>query len=142
MNDVLPYADRHVQSSALLARLRRGYRALRPDPTRLTIEIFLVIAALLFIMPVALIFITAFKPDAEIVKFEGIFPKNATTENFDHILGTPEEVPIFRWLFNSVFNGRRARRPVLLAGAARHRSFRRDGIAAHDHLRAAAGRRR
>jgi multiple sugar transport system permease protein len=67
------------------------------------IEILLVVAVILFVAPVVLIFITAFKPDAEIIRFQGLLPNNWTTENFDHILGSPEEIPIFRWLFNSVF---------------------------------------
>lgn len=102
MSDVLPYAS--PRPSPFSRLLTKVVHALKPNPKRLAIEIPLLIAVIFFVMPVALIFITAFKPDAEIVKFEGVFPKNATTENFSHILGTPEEVPIFRWLFNSVFN--------------------------------------
>jgi multiple sugar transport system permease protein len=67
------------------------------------IELFILLAALLFVAPVVLIFITAFKPDAEIIRFQGILPQQWTLENFAEILGTPEEIPIFRWLFNSIF---------------------------------------
>lgn len=70
--------------------------------TRL-IEILLLLTAIFFVLPVVLIFITAFKPDAEIVRFQGILPQEWTLENFRHILGSPEEIPIFRWLFNSFF---------------------------------------
>ena len=59
-------------------------------------------AALLFVAPVVLIFITAFKPDSEIVKYTGLLPHNATFKNFQEILGSPEEIPIFRWFGNSV----------------------------------------
>jgi len=66
--------------------------------------LFLVsIGALVCLVPVALIFLTAFKPDSEIVHFTSIFPKDWTLGNFEEILGNPEEIPIFRWLFNSVF---------------------------------------
>lgn len=65
-------------------------------------EAFLAFGALLFIAPVLLIAITAFKPDAEIVHFQGIFPQKATTANFAEVLGNPEEIPIFRWFTNSV----------------------------------------
>ena len=70
---------------------------------RFWLELIVALVAIAFVLPVLLIFITAFKPDAEIVKFEGLFPKSPTTENFRHVLGTPEEVPAFRWLFNSAF---------------------------------------
>jgi multiple sugar transport system permease protein len=46
------------------------------------------------------------KPDAEIVKFEGLLPQNPAAgieANFGHIVSNPEEVPLFRWVFNSVF---------------------------------------
>jgi multiple sugar transport system permease protein len=65
-------------------------------------EALLAFGALLFIAPVLLIAITAFKPDAEIVHFNGIFPQKPTTANFAEVLGNPEEIPIFRWFTNSV----------------------------------------
>jgi multiple sugar transport system permease protein len=65
--------------------------------------ILIIIGAILFLFPIALIFITAFKPDAEIIHFGSLFPKVWTLDNFREILGTPEEIPIFRWFFNSIF---------------------------------------
>jgi multiple sugar transport system permease protein len=59
--------------------------------------------ALLFVFPVLLIFITALKPDAEIVHFRGLFPEQATLANFREILQNPEEIPIVRWFANSLF---------------------------------------
>lgn len=67
------------------------------------IELIVIIVSLLFAMPVILIFITSFKPDSEIVRFQGILPIDWTLENFESILGNPEEIPIFRWLLNSFF---------------------------------------
>lgn len=66
-------------------------------------EILLAFGAILFIGPILLIIITAFKPDSEIVHFNGILPKQITTANFTEILGNAEEIPIFRWFGNSVF---------------------------------------
>jgi multiple sugar transport system permease protein len=74
----------------------------RRRPTTLLGEILLACGALLFIAPVILIAITAFKPDSEIVKFQGILPQTPTTANFREILGNPEEIPILRWFLNSV----------------------------------------
>lgn len=117
MSDVLPYHK--PDPSPARNRFTRWMRKLTPTP-RLALEIPLLIAAVAFVVPVTLIFITAFKPDAEIVKFESIFPQDPTREHFDHILGTPEEVPILPrfgswrinwrdwytplgWLGNSIF---------------------------------------
>jgi len=70
---------------------------------RRLLEISVLLGCLLCVIPVVLIFLTAFKPDSEIIHFYGLFPRHWTTENFHEILGRPEEIPIFRWLANSVF---------------------------------------
>ncbi len=64
---------------------------------------FVTLGAILFALPIALIFITAFKPDSEIIHFESLIPQRWTLDNFREILGSPEAIPIFRWFFNSVF---------------------------------------
>lgn len=66
-------------------------------------ELLVAIGALIVIFPVILIFLTAFKPDSEIIKFAGLFPRQWTLGNFREILGNSEEIPIGRWLFNSLF---------------------------------------
>jgi len=58
--------------------------------------------ALLCVAPVALIFVTALKPDAEIVHFRSLWPQSPTLASFREILGNPEEIPILRWFANSV----------------------------------------
>ena len=82
-----------MATSALVPKKSKSY----------LIEVLITIGALLFIAPILLILITAFKKDAEIVHFQGIFPQSPTMENFQEILGRPEEIPIFQWLFNSIF---------------------------------------
>jgi multiple sugar transport system permease protein len=70
------------------------------------IELLVALAAFLFIMPVVMIFLTALKPETEILKLDSLFPRDPAAgwrENFGHIFGYPEEVPIIRWVFNSVF---------------------------------------
>ena len=42
-------------------------------------------------------------PDSEILHFDSLLPQHWTLDNFREILGSSEEIPIFRWLFNSVF---------------------------------------
>jgi multiple sugar transport system permease protein len=61
------------------------------------------LGALLFVFPLVLILITAFKPDSEIVRFQGLLPRTTTLANFRAILGSPEEIPIARWFGNSLF---------------------------------------
>jgi multiple sugar transport system permease protein len=70
---------------------------------RVGLEALVALGALLFALPVLIMLITAFKPDSEIVQFSSILPKMATLANFRDILGSPEEIPIFKWFFNSVF---------------------------------------
>ncbi len=66
------------------------------------VRIVAIIGALVFAAPILLIFITAFKPDSEIVDFRGILPQSPTLQNFHEILGSPEEIPIARWFGNSL----------------------------------------
>lgn len=68
---------------------------------RLVNEIAVILACVLCALPVLLIFLTAFKPDAEIIHFHSLFPEHWTLENFRHILTESEDIPIFRWLGNS-----------------------------------------
>ncbi|WP_395091039.1 carbohydrate ABC transporter permease [Armatimonas sp.] len=65
-------------------------------------ELLIAVAALIFVFPVAMIFITAFKPDGEVIKFDSILPKHPTLGNFQEVLGTPEEIPLVRWFLNSL----------------------------------------
>jgi multiple sugar transport system permease protein len=65
-------------------------------------EALLLLGALLFLAPVVLIGLTALKPDGEIVHFRSVLPQDPTLENFGEILGSAEEIPIFRWFLNSV----------------------------------------
>jgi multiple sugar transport system permease protein len=64
--------------------------------------VLLTLGALLFVAPVLIMGLTSLKPDAEIVHFRGVFPENPTLGNFGEILGSREEIPIFRWLANSL----------------------------------------
>ncbi len=72
----------------------------------LLIEVAVILAAFLFVAPVALIYITSLKPESEIIKFDSILPHNlreGVQNNYQYVLKTPEEIPIFLWLRNSIF---------------------------------------
>jgi len=81
---------------------RRTFSAAVHGPA-LWLEALIGLGAFLMLAPVALIFITALKPDAEIVHFRSVLPQEWTLANFQEILGSPEEIPIFRWFANSLF---------------------------------------
>lgn len=66
------------------------------------------------LLPVAAIFLTAFKKETEIVHFAGLLPREWTMENFRAIFENSEEIPILRWLFNSVLVSSSATLLVLL----------------------------
>ena len=67
------------------------------------LEAVLLLAAFIFIMPVALIFLTSFKPDAEILRFQSILPQIWTLDNYRELTASAAEIPIMKWLFNSIF---------------------------------------
>lgn len=70
---------------------------------KLLIEALLALGALVILAPVVMIFVTAFKGDSEIVRYQGILPRVWTLTNFREIFHNGEEIPIFRWTWNSCF---------------------------------------
>lgn len=70
---------------------------------RFSLEGLLLLGALLFIAPVLLMAFTSLKPDSEIIRFTGVLPDKWTLANYREVLGSPEEIPLVRWFFNSVF---------------------------------------
>ncbi len=66
------------------------------------LELAVALAGFLFLAPVALIFLTAFKPEGEIIHFESVLPRHWTLGNFRTALGNAEEIPIARWFLNSL----------------------------------------
>lgn len=64
------------------------------------------IIAFIFMVPLFWMFMTSFKNDFEAIA-GGLnwFPENFTFENYLYTLKQTAEVPIFKWLFNSLFVG-------------------------------------
>lgn len=69
--------------------------------------ILLLILALLFLIPIVWVFISAFKSDVELNAAGGfmVLPKTWTLENFKYILDPArnERAPVLRWMANSAF---------------------------------------
>src|SRR5690348_16346671 len=90
------------------ARPNRSFTARQKRPAgqllqRGLVEAIVALGAVLFLLPILFLFVTAFKPDAEIIQFQSVVPHHVTLANFRQILSNPEEIPIFRWFANSVF---------------------------------------
>jgi len=69
---------------------------------KLTIEMLVLVGAVIFLLPIFFLFVTSFKPYSEIINFTAILPQNWTIENFSTVLANSEEIPIIRWFINSV----------------------------------------
>ncbi len=59
--------------------------------------------ALSFVLPLVVMLLTSFKPEAEVLNPESVVPDDWTTSNYQHVLGWSEEAPFVRWLLNSLF---------------------------------------
>ena len=81
----------------------KSREARRNRMRKIAVEALVACGAVLFVLPIAIMLITAFKPDAEIIHFRGLLPQHVTTQNFRDILFNPEEIPVVRWFANSVF---------------------------------------
>ncbi|MGH8020154.1 MAG: carbohydrate ABC transporter permease [Opitutaceae bacterium] len=75
---------------------------MRGERNNWKIEAALVFAAAVALAPIALLTLTAFKSENEVLALESLIPREWTLENFRRVLDTPEEVPIGRWFFNSL----------------------------------------
>ena len=91
-----------VQQGALAGK-PRSREARQNRIRKIAVEALVACGALLFVLPIAIMLITAFKPDAEIIHFRGLLPQHVTSQNFHDILFNPEEIPVVRWFANSVF---------------------------------------
>lgn len=102
MSDKTPSARERPDAPSL------PYASPDPRPPRLRRRIhvrswlmFLVAAA--FLAPLAVMILTAFKPEAEVLNPAGVIPRTWTLENFRYVLNYSEEAPFARWLLNSIF---------------------------------------
>lgn len=65
-------------------------------------ELVLIPLGLIMVLPIFLMAVTAFKLENEILNPRAILPTDWSWHNFHQILGNPEEIPIARWLLNSL----------------------------------------
>lgn len=67
------------------------------------LEALLLALAVVFVLPVLLIFLTSFKPEPEIMEFQGMLPQAWTVGNYRVLVENQAEIPVLQWLFNSFF---------------------------------------
>ncbi len=70
---------------------------------RLGIDLLMYFTAASFVLPLIVMALTSFKPEAEVLNPESIIPADWTLANYKHVLGWSEEAPFVRWLINSMF---------------------------------------
>lgn len=61
------------------------------------------VATLVCVLPVVFLYVTSLKSEAEILNFKNVVPTEPTLDSYRYLMNTPEEVPMRRWLFNSLF---------------------------------------
>lgn len=87
--------------------MKRFNHRLRVNPGKIIGHIFLIVVTAVVMMPTLWIVSQSFMPESEIFKWPiRLIPTPFTLENYEHILSLKnqrQELPIFRWMFNSVF---------------------------------------
>jgi multiple sugar transport system permease protein len=63
----------------------------------------MIAVAFVFLAPAVLMFLTAFKPESEVLNPSSAIPHHWTLENFRSTLKGTEEAPFMQWLLNSLF---------------------------------------
>ncbi len=85
------------------ARSRPLKRAWGNRWIRWTMVVVMALVAFLFLAPVIIMFLTSFKPEAEVLNPKSVIPQHWTLQNYRNVLEWSEEAPFGRWLLNSVF---------------------------------------
>jgi len=82
------------------ARTRTGR-----NPGRITnlvaLYAVLILIAVFFLMPLVWMVSTSLKTEAGVFTDPGVIPRNPTLENFQYLLTSGSDTPVFRWLLNS-----------------------------------------
>jgi multiple sugar transport system permease protein len=92
---------------ATVTLLKRSKLRLRISPGKIFGYLFLIVVTAVVMMPTIWIVSQSFMPESEILKWPiRLLPSPFTLENYEHVLSLKnqrQEMPIFRWMFNSVF---------------------------------------
>ena len=62
----------------------------------------LILIALFFVIPLVWMLSTSLKVESEVFRDRGFIPANPSLANFERLLASGGQTPVFRWMFNSV----------------------------------------
>src|SRR5688572_24534936 len=77
-------------------------------------ELVLIPLALIMVLPLFLMAVTSFKPESEVLNPRAVLPTTWSFHNYRQILSNPEEIPIARWLLNSLIAPTSTPAPALI----------------------------
>ena len=78
-----------------------GTRRRRLDLGKVVLYAVLILIALFFLIPLIWMFSTSLKLETQVFRDRGFIPANPSLGNFQRILTSGGEAPVFRWIFNS-----------------------------------------
>ncbi len=82
------------------ARTTSGRRLFSPG--RIVVYAVLILIALFFVIPLLWMLSTSLKVESEVFRDRGFIPANPSLANFERLLASGGQTPVFRWMFNSV----------------------------------------
>jgi len=91
-------AESPARSRAETGVQRRGAFS----PGKLLLYGLLILIALFFILPLVWMLSTSLKVESEVFRDRGLFPANPSLKNFETLVNSSGQTPVFRWMFNSV----------------------------------------
>ncbi len=71
-------------------------------PGKVVLYALLILIALFFILPLVWMLSTSLKVESEVFRDRGFIPANPSLENFETLVRSGGQTPVFRWMFNSV----------------------------------------
>jgi multiple sugar transport system permease protein len=71
-------------------------------PGKIALYAVLILIALFFVIPLLWMLSTSLKVEADVFRDRGFIPARPSLDNFERLLTSGGQAPVFRWMFNSV----------------------------------------
>ncbi len=71
-------------------------------PGKVMLYAVLILIALFFVIPLLWMLSTSLKVESEVFRDRGFIPAKPSLENFERLVASGGQTPVFRWMFNSV----------------------------------------
>ncbi len=72
------------------------------SPGKVMLYLVLILIALFFILPLVWMLSTSLKVESDVFRDRGFIPANPSLANFERLVQSGGQTPVFRWMFNSV----------------------------------------